>query len=276
MIGLLSAEVRKLTTTKTVYWLLLLAVVLAAGITALIIFFTTSAIPGATSSTAQLGSIEFTRQVLGDLTGQSGARVIMLCIGVLALGAEFRHNTITPTLLATPRRGRVVAAKLAIVVLTGVVFAIFVIGAGLAVYLIWMRAKGAHVALTEDGFLRVLLGNGLVMVLYGAIGMGLGVLIRNMIAAMICGILYAWLLDSLLALALNAVKSLRDAGVPGYLPGQAASALQWASQGQSGADQPVVTQIHLLPQWGGGLVLAGWAALFCILGVSLALSKDIT
>ena len=37
--------------------------------------------------------------------------MVMLILGILAAGSEFRHRTIIPALLATPHRGRVFAVK---------------------------------------------------------------------------------------------------------------------------------------------------------------------
>jgi ABC-type transport system involved in multi-copper enzyme maturation permease subunit len=270
MIRLLRSEFLKIRTTRTVYWLLVLTAVLAAVITALFTLFQVIS-----ETPVPLGTIEGQRAIFGNLATQSGAQIVMLCLGVLSLGAEFRHGTITSTLLGTPRRARVVLAKLATVVLVGLVFAVVAIVVALAVYLIWMRIKGETVTLTGD-IGRILVGNALVLVLYGAIGMGVGALIRNQIVAIIVAILYAWILDGLVALAVNAVKPLRDAGVAGYLPGQAAAGLQWAPEPVAQEGVPAFTQIHYLPQWAGGLVLVAWALVFCLLGIRLALSRDIT
>lgn len=270
MTALLRSELLKIRTTKTVYWLLALTMLLAGGITALFMLFQVIS-----ETPVPLGSIEGQRAVLGNLATQSGAQVIMLSLGVLALGAEFRHGTITSTLLGTPRRARVVMAKLASVILVGLVYAVAALGIGLAVYLVWMQIRGESVSLGGDLW-RILVGNALVLVLYGAIGMGVGALIRNQIVALIVAILYAWILDGLLALAINAVRPLRDAGVAGYLPGQAAAGLQWAAEPAAAEGQPAFTLVDYLPQWAGGLVLLGWAVLFCLLGIRLALSRDIT
>jgi len=41
--------------------------------------------------------------------------VVMLILGILAAGSEFRHRTIVPVLLATPHRARVFAVKVAVI-----------------------------------------------------------------------------------------------------------------------------------------------------------------
>jgi ABC-2 type transport system permease protein len=271
VIALVRSELRKVTTTKTVFWLLLLAIVMAGAVTALFTLFQVLAeVP------IPLGSIEGQRAILGNLATQSGAHVIMLALGVLALGSEFRHGTITSTLLASPRRARVVVAKLAVVIAVGLVYAVAAIAVGLAVYLVWMQVRGVDVTLGgEGGLWRILLGNVLVLVLYGAIGMGVGAMIRNQIVALIVAIIYAWILDGLIAFGLNAIRPLRDAGVAAWLPGEAASGLQWASDTPA-PGQPAFSQIDFLPQWAAGLVLLGWAVLFCVIGIRLALSRDIT
>ena len=41
--------------------------------------------------------------------------VVMLILGILAAGSEFRHRTIIPVLLATPQRARIFAVKVAVI-----------------------------------------------------------------------------------------------------------------------------------------------------------------
>ena len=43
--------------------------------------------------------------------GLSVGYLLMLTIGVIQVGSEYRHKTITGTFLATPRRSRVMLAK---------------------------------------------------------------------------------------------------------------------------------------------------------------------
>ena len=57
-------------------------------------------------------------------TGTSVAYVFPLLVGTLMVTAEFRHKTLTPTFLATPRRGRVLVAKLAVGVFIGVILGV--------------------------------------------------------------------------------------------------------------------------------------------------------
>src|SRR6266511_5887244 len=60
-----------------------------------------------------------------------GTRVGMLfaaLVGAMAITAEIRYGTIRPTFLVTPRRGSVLAAKLAVSALAGIVFGLLAEG----------------------------------------------------------------------------------------------------------------------------------------------------
>ena len=94
----LSAELFKLRTTRT-SWAVILG---ALGLVVLI-----SVIAAAT------GSFSSTDDAGEDLLQISGlVQLFALVIGILAVATEFRHGTITPSLLAVPDRTRLVLAKL--------------------------------------------------------------------------------------------------------------------------------------------------------------------
>ena len=56
--------------------------------------------------------------------------VVMLILGILSAGSEFRHRTIVPALLATPHRARVFAVKVVVIAVLGALFGALVFGLG--------------------------------------------------------------------------------------------------------------------------------------------------
>jgi hypothetical protein len=70
--------------------------------------------------------------------------VVMLILGVLAAGSEFRHRTIVPVLLATPHRARVFAVRVAVIAGLGAVFSAVTFGLGLGTVVATLSAHGVH------------------------------------------------------------------------------------------------------------------------------------
>ena len=128
--------------------------------------------------------------------------LLLLTIGVLAIGAEYRHKTITATFLATPRRARAMVAK--VVALLGhrrrstacsAWSARSVVGADRAA----ASATGPAFPSADD--LRTLALSLLVLGLWALIGLGIGILIPNQVAALLIGVGVAWIVEPLIGFA---------------------------------------------------------------------------
>ncbi|MEV4840744.1 ABC transporter permease subunit [Nonomuraea sp. NPDC049486] len=120
------------------------------------------------------------------LTGVLFALVVVVVVAVLFVTAEYRRGLVRVTLAASPRRGRVLAAKA--LVIGGVVFA-----AGLAASAVAMpvgkhllRGNGNHVlpvpALTE---VRVIAGVAALLAVSAVLALALGTLFRRSAAAVV-------------------------------------------------------------------------------------------
>src|SRR3712207_3416774 len=148
MTALVRAEWTKLLTTRVWIGLLLGACVLVAGF---VVLFTSFA--GSTPGGGQggppgglpaVGTEQFEQLVLA--TG-ANVTVLFLILGIIGMTQEYRHRTATPTFLTTPRRGRVVVAKLAAYALVAVPFALVVLAVNYGVAAGAPRARGAVPAL---------------------------------------------------------------------------------------------------------------------------------
>jgi ABC-2 type transport system permease protein len=180
-----------------------------------------------------------------------------LLLGILGMTGEFRHHTITQTFLTTPDRGRVVAAKLAAYALAGIAVAILTLAITAAVALPWMNAKGLSVSVLDGRLGRVLGWTLLAAGLCGLVGVGIGALIRNQVAAVVGVLVWVLVVEGLLLGLLN-VPSLGK-----WLPSAAAAALTNPSDGH-------------LSRWAGGLLFAAYGLAFSIIGTRFVIRRDVT
>jgi ABC-2 type transport system permease protein len=244
-----TAELFKLRTTRTFYGIvggalgLVLAIVIIASATA-------TWNPGDTP--------------LRDLLGISGfAQVFALVLGILALTSEFRHGTITPSLLVVPDRVRLTLAKLGAGLAIGLALGLAATGLTAAIAAVILNARGIATGLTGSQVTKMIVGGTSATALYAALGVGVGALLRNQVGAIVGTLVYLFVLENLLQI----VKPLRD---PLAKYGFGGVGLGLTGTGEAGADHPPLGQVS------AGLVLAGYCAIFLLAGIAMMKRRDIT
>jgi ABC-2 type transport system permease protein len=147
-------------------------------------------------------------------------------VGARSVTAEIRHGTIRPTFLVTPRRARVVWAKVWACVLTGSVFGLTAGAVAVAAGAVAFRARGIDLRLDGGDYVLLVAGATGAAALWAAIGVGVGALVRHQVPTVV-GIC-AWLLfvEGLLA---GDLVGLGD--VFKFLPGSAAAAISGQEPG---------------------------------------------
>jgi ABC-type transport system involved in multi-copper enzyme maturation permease subunit len=179
-----------------------------------------------------------------------GTRVGMIfagLVGAMAITAEIRHGTIRPTFLVTPRRGPVIAAKLAVGALAGIVFGLLAEGLMAGAASVAFAARGIDDQLTGGDYLQLLAGGAAAAALWAMIGLGVGALVRDQVGTLV-GLL-AWML---------LIENLMHGFVPGasrFLPGAAGLALAGNTD-----KLPAAVAVLLLILYTAAASAAGWIA----------------
>ncbi len=264
--ALAAAEWRKVATTKMVWILTFVAVALAAATTVPSVLVASGTIPsgnaGGPSLEGQLLNPDYLVTLLASAA--SGA-MFALILGVIAMTSEYRHMTITATFLAEPRRNRVVVAKMAVFAVLGAVMAVVVVAAvAIAVFVTMIPFD--HAPLTASIVGQVLLGAVIGFALYAILGVSVGALLRNQIAAIIVVVVWTLIVEQLIAgffpvvgkwLPSGALNSAMDVGLTADFSGG-------------------VTATNNLPVWGGIALLLAYAAVFAIVASLTTTRRDIT
>jgi ABC-2 type transport system permease protein len=181
-----------------------------------------------------------------------GTRVGMLfaaLVGAMAITAEIRHGTIRATFLVTPRRGRVLAAKLAVSALVGLGFGLLAEGLMAAATTVALSARGIDNRLSGGDYVQLLAGGTAAAALWATIGLGVGALVRNQVATLLG--LCAWMLvvENLL------LPFVPDAGR--FTPGAAGLALAGRTADKLLAPTPAAL---VLLSFAAAVAAVGWVA----------------
>ena len=273
MIAAIRSETLKLVTTR-LWWVLALILAVYVGFTAGLLAGLFGALGDQLSQ--QPGAPALPEGMVPPIVYSAVTAVgyvFPLILGTLAVTSEVRFQTLTPTFLAQPRRGRVLGAKLVVLAIAGAVFGVIglVVAIGLGAPILTATGNDAALGDTDTWALagRVVLA----MALWAIIGVGVGSLIQNQVAAIVVVLAFTQFVEPIL----RAGTSIWEwtAAVGRFLPGAASDALVGSSLftafGTAGG-----STVDPLEWWQGGLVLLAVAVIVSIVGYLTAWRRDIT
>jgi ABC-2 type transport system permease protein len=135
--------------------------------------------------------------------------VFALMLGVFAVGSEYGWDTLKTLFSQRPGRLRVFASKLAALGIVLVPFVLVVFAAGAVASLVIARIEDAPVSWPSAWLLvRALAAGWLILAVWAALGVLLGVLTRGTSLAIGVGILYALVIEGLLSAFADSVSVL--------------------------------------------------------------------
>jgi ABC-2 type transport system permease protein len=191
--------------------------------------------------------------------GTSLGALFAALLGATCITAEFRTGTIRPTFLVTPRRTRVLAAKVVASMLAGVGVGLIAEALTAGAEAAGLAARGITIELGSGDYAQLLGGGALAGAFFAAIGVGVGAVVRNQVATVVGLCVWLLLLEPLL---LGDVPSAAK-----YAPEASAGAIAGAIQSQI-ADTLIAPAL-------GVVLLAAYAALAALAGSLLITRRDV-
>jgi ABC-type transport system involved in multi-copper enzyme maturation permease subunit len=241
--GQIKAELLKIRSTRT-------TIGLALGMIGLVVLF--ALLSGLLTKAHHLMS---SQDQVGLLSVGSFSGVFSALAGIMLITSEYRYGTIRPTFLFSPRRSRVLVAKLAAGLLAGLALGVAGQALGSAIGIAILAARGIPYA-PGTGTTALLLGGTLAAsALWGAIGVGLGAILRNQVGAIIALLAWGFVVENLLF---------------AFVPSVGRFAPVHAEDGLFG-----LTSKHLLSPAAGAATLIAWTAALAAVGVVLAARRDV-
>jgi ABC-2 type transport system permease protein len=250
----LRSEWTKFRSVRSTFWALTATVVLGIGLGAAI---SAAAAYGYAKSSAS-GKLSWDPTGVST-SGMAIASLAIVVLGVLCISSEYSSGMISTSLIAVPKRGRVLAAKsLVFAAVTFVVgeatsFTAFFVGQAL------ISGHAPHAALGDPGVARAVVGAGLVLAALAVLSVAAGTLLRHPAAAIAAMIAVLFVLP---AIAQALPDSWRNP-VTEFWPTQAGSQLT-----------NVYHSAHTLQPWPGFGVMCLFTAIVYAIAWTLLNRRD--
>jgi ABC-2 type transport system permease protein len=195
----------------------------------------------------------------GALNFGGAISIVLLLFGAVGATGEFRHRTLAPAVLIAPDRFRLVLARIAAYSFTGLLFglAMAVVTVAIGVALL-PGQEGPDVTFTD--YAEIVGGGLIAVVLSAAIGVGVGTLVRNQVAAVVGILVWLTILEPLLAALIEELNLVNGMGQ--YTLGETLGRV-----GMGGNDDMGLAA--------SALVLVGWAVVLCAAGALIDRARDV-
>ena len=277
MIPALRTELRKIVTTRT-WWvtsLIMLGYMVAMAVImafSLVVGMRQAEESGAADSGGGLGGDAVILDAAGIATSVYTLAVALgyifpAILGALGVTGEFRHRTITPTLLAEPRRTVVLGAKLVAVLPFAVVVALAGVAGTVVGGAATLAIMGEPTLLGDSTVQRTIALSVVALILWALVGVGFGSVLTNQVAAIVVLLAFTQFVEPLLRILLAQFDA--TVGVSKFLPGAAGESIAGSSLYVSSG------LAELLPSWAGALVLLGYAVVLVAIGRLTTFRRDI-
>lgn len=191
----------------------------------------------------------------------TGTGIFATILGIIVVTSEYRHGTITPTFLVTPRRERVIAAKVAAGALAGLAIAAVIAALALAIAVPWLAAR-EHALAFDDELALASVRLAATFVLSVVFGIAVGALIHSQIGAIVTTFAWFLILEEILSLVAGYLVDFDRDPLGRYLPDSLFATLA----GDQGDD-------HLDPQWALLLLVVYTGALLAV-GTVVTVRRD--
>lgn len=249
MTNLLRAELRKLATVRSVP--AIVAAVLAVAVVGVLPAWTAPA-----ADKAAFTANDLVAAVRGPAFVVAAAALVL---GVLATAGELRHGTMAATLLVTPRRRRVVAAKTIAVAGVAAVMAAMagVVTAVLSTAV--LESAGVATASVRADVAVTALAVVAIAAVYAVAGVGLGLALRDQTAAIAGALVWITVVENVLPVVLRAPSLSR------WMPGGAARSVLTA----------VAPEPELLAPAVGAVLLAAVVGALLVVGTTVFAARDV-
>ena len=245
MSALLKAELLKLRTTRTFFALIGSGLALS-----LVILVLTTLL----ASDFSEGDVRTTFS--GDFTG-----LFILLLGAMGMAGEWRHRTITSTVLAAPNRLKLIAAKTISYAVAGMVVSFIVTASLMLVGTIILSARD-ETTLDLATLADIMWRNLVVAAYFGAFGVAIGAIVRSQVAAIIGLILFPLVVElTLFGLVPEVAKF---------------SPVNGVTSGLANVDTGDNSDFDVLDPGVAALVMFGWVGVLFAAGSLLLRRRDLT
>ena len=187
-----------------------------------------------------------------------------IIIGIMLMSGEFRHGTSVATFLTAPKRGTVLANKLAIAAIGGALVMVIATASGLLGGWVALQFFDNVAEPSSGVFLNTMIAAVVSGAILGVVGVALGTLVRNQMLAITGSLIYLFVIDPiLLTLAPEAGKWLPS----GLITAMLALDVQAPELG--------FDTTNYLPALTATIVLLGYGLVFGVIAIATSLRRDI-